>query len=261
MEQTRRKERRTFSLLRFDAIPSTNDEAKRLASEGAPEGTVLVADSQTAGRGRLDRPFVSPAGCGLYASVILRPTAAPDCLPLLTVAAAVAVAEAAEAVGGVSLGIKWVNDIYSREGKVSGILVETAFSPTGDVAYAVLGFGVDLFPWDERPSAAGPAASLFSSSPCEDERKRMRDALLEGVLERFFVYYERLTKKTFMKAYREKSVLMGKKVTVFSPGDKEKVRPLYTATVMGIDEEGALCLLTDGGEEKRLTFGEVSLAM
>ena len=248
-----------FSVLRYESIPSTNDEAKRLADLGAKEGTVLVADRQTAGRGRLDRLFVSPAGCGLYATVIRRPTVAPEHLSLLTVAAAVAVAEAAEAVCGVPLGIKWVNDVYSEKGKVSGILVETSFSPAGGVAYAVLGFGVNLFPWTDRPAEAGPAASLLSVAPCEEKRKEMRDALLFEVLKRFFAYYGLLAEKPFMEEYRRRSVLVGKEVTVFSPQDKEKESPLYTATVTAIDGDGALCLRTSNGEEKRLTFGEVSL--
>lgn len=261
MEQKEPVKGQDFFVSRFDTLPSTNDEAKRLAALGAADGTVVVANAQTAGRGRLDRPFVSPTGCGLYASVVLRPKVTPERLPLLTVAAAVAVAEGAEAVGGIPLGIKWVNDVYSHEGKVAGILVETAFSPSGYPDYAILGFGVNLFPWEERPAEAGHAASLFSSPPRETERKRLRDTLLEQALERFFVYYEKLEEKPFMKAYREKSVLMGRRVTVFSPGDKEKAYPLYAATVTRIDDEGALCLVTEAGEEKRLTFGEVSLAL
>jgi BirA family biotin operon repressor/biotin-[acetyl-CoA-carboxylase] ligase len=250
-----------ISVFYYDTLSSTNDEAKRLASCGAKEGTVVVADRQTAGRGRLERAFVSPAGRGLYASILLRPVLPPEVLPLLTVAAAVAVTEAAEAVSGIPLGIKWVNDVYSHEGKVSGILVETAFSPVGDLDYAVLGVGVNLFPWDERPAEAGPAASLFPATLSLAERKRVRDALLHGVLERFFAFYRRLEEKPFLPTYRERSILTGKRVTVFSPRDKEKACPLYIATVTDIDEEGALCLLSDTGEEKRLTFGEVSLIM
>ena len=250
-----------ISIRHFDVLPSTNDEAKRLAVLGAEEGTVVVADAQTAGKGRLDRTFVSPAGRGLYASLVLRPVVSPEALPLLTVAAAVAVAEAAEAVGGASLGIKWVNDVYSREGKVAGILAETAFSPAGGLDYAVLGIGVNLFPWKERPAEAGPAASLFSSLPCAAEQERAREALLRQALERFFAFYRHLEEKPFLPAYRERSILTGKRVTVFSPRDKDKTTPLYTAAVTGIDDEGALLLITEGGEEKRLTFGEVSLAM
>lgn len=261
MEQKEPVKGQGFFVSRFDTLPSTNDEAKRLAALGAADGTVVVANAQTAGRGRLDRPFVSPTGCGLYASVVLRPKVTPERLPLLTVAAAVAVAEGAEAISGVPLGIKWVNDVYSHEGKVAGILVETAFSPSGCPDYAILGFGVNLFPWEERPAEAGPAVSLFHATPAAGEQKRVSDALLGEVLQRFFASYQHLEEKGFMASYRQRSVLIGKKVTVFSPRDKEKASPLYTAAVTEIDDEGALCLVTEAGEEKRLTFGEVSLAL
>ena len=117
-----------ITLLHLEEVDSTNTYVKNHC-QSLSDGTLVYADIQTAGRGRLDRPFVSPTGCGLYASVVLRPKVTSERLPLLTVAAAVAVAEGAEAVSGIPLGIKWVNDVYSHEGKVAGILVETAFSP------------------------------------------------------------------------------------------------------------------------------------
>lgn len=251
----------SFVIHRFDTLPSTNELAKQMAAEGAPEGTVLVAEEQTKGHGRLSRSFVSPKGCGLYASLILRPNLAPALLPLITVAAAVAVAEAAEGVSGCPLGIKWVNDVYSERGKVSGILTETAFSAAGCVDYAVLGFGVNLYPWGELPAEAGPAAPLFSHMPKVTERRAVADTLLRAVLTRFLAYYAALPEKTFMAEYRRRSVLTGKRVTVFDARDKDKTTPLYVATVTDIDDEGALCLRTDEGEEKRLLFGEVSLAV
>ncbi len=250
-----------FFIHRFDTLPSTNEYAKTVAVRGMPEGTVIVADSQTAGYGRLGRTFVSPTGCGLYASLILRPAFAPTLLPLITVAAAVAVAVAAEEIGGCALGIKWVNDIYSERGKVSGILTESAFSATGGVAYAVLGFGVNLFPWPETPAEAGPAATLFSHTPAETERREAADRLLRAILHRFLAYYTVLPQKTFMAEYRRRSVLIGKEVTVFDARDRDKTDPLYTARVLDVDGDGALRLRTAAGEEKRLTFGEVSLAV
>lgn len=248
-----------FVIHRFDTLPSTNEHAKAIAAEGAPEGAVVVADTQTAGYGRLGRTFVSPAGCGLYASLILRPSFPAETLPLITVAAAVAVAEATQTVSGVKTGIKWVNDVYIEKGKVSGILVETAFSAAGGVDYAVLGFGVNLFPWADRPAEAGPAATLFSHTPPPTERRAAVDRLLSEILRRFYGYYAHLPEKAFMSEYRRRSVLTGKRVTVFDARDKEKAVPLYEATVTDIDGEGALLLRADGGEEKRLTFGEVSV--
>ena len=250
-----------FRVLRFATLPSTNEYAKRLAAEGAAQGTVILADSQTAGHGRFDRPFVSPVG-GLYASLILRPPYAPALTPLITVAAAVAVAEAAEAITGVPLGIKWVNDVYSEKGKVSGILTEAAFAEDGKgLAYAVLGFGINLYPWEEASAQAGPAACLFSHLPDPEERERTKEKLLAAVLTKFWEYYTALPEKAFMAVYRGRSVLTGKTVSVFAPTDKARAFPLYTATVLDIDEEGALLVRTAAGEEKRLTGGEVSLSL
>jgi biotin-(acetyl-CoA carboxylase) ligase len=129
------------------------------------------------------------------------------------------------------------------------------------VAYAVLGFGINLYPWAEASAQAGPAAPLFDALPDEKEREAVKTRLLEAVLARFWEYYTALPEKRFMEAYRERSVLTGKTVSVFAPTDKERVRPLYTATVLGIDEEGALLVRTAAGEEKRLTGGEVSLGL
>lgn len=260
MEESKSARGATFTVHRFDTLPSTNDLAKEMAAAGAAEGTVIVANAQTKGHGRLSRTFVSPAGCGLYASLILRPSADPCLLPLITVAAAVAVAEAAECISGEKMGIKWVNDIYSEKGKVSGILTESAFSASGGIAYAVLGFGVNLFPWETEHAEAGPAATLFSHTPEAEVRREKTDRLLAQILDRFFAEYLRLEEKRFMAEYCRRSVLTGRTVTVFDARDKDKTAPLYTATVLGIDGDGALCLRTETGEEKKLTFGEVSLS-
>ena len=263
MKEKKAGEDAPFRVLYFDTLPSTNEYAKTLAREGATEGTVIVARAQTAGHGRLDRPFVSPAGCGLYVSLLLRPAFSPALAHFITAAAAVAVAEAAEAVSGVPLRVKWVNDIYSQEGKVSGILTEAALASDGQrLAYAILGFGINLYPWGEDHSAlAGPAAPLFAEAPAEEEREQRAKAILMGVLTRFWAFYKALPEKPFMEAYRARSLLMGRQVTVYAPTDKEKSRPLYTALAEGIDEEGALIVRTSDGEEKRLTAGEVTLSV
>ena len=104
-----------------DTIPSTNTEAKAMAAAGAPHGTVILADSQTAGRGRLGRSFCSPADSGIYMSVILRPACPPAALMHLTCAAGVAVCNAVETAVGIRPGIKWINDLVLRGKKLGGI--------------------------------------------------------------------------------------------------------------------------------------------
>ena len=126
-------------------VDSTNAEARRRALEGAPEGAVVVAEEQTAGRGRLGRTFYSPAGAGVYLSVVLRPRLQADAAQYLTCAAAVSCAQAIEAVTGEEALIKWVNDIFCRGRKVAGILTEGVVDmESGRFEYAVLGMGVNV---------------------------------------------------------------------------------------------------------------------
>ncbi len=136
------------------SLDSTNAEALRRAVDGAPEGTVIVAEEQTAGRGRRGRSFFSPAGTGIYLSILVRPALAAERAHLLTCSAAVTVAEAIEACAGVDASIKWVNDVYCRGKKVAGILTEGSFDLEGGVLqHAVVGIGVNVRP----PHAGFPA--------------------------------------------------------------------------------------------------------
>lgn len=145
----------------FDEIGSTNDEAARLAQAGAPEGTTVVAAAQTAGRGRLGRSWFSPAGAGLYASVIIRD---PGVTPVVTLAAGVALAEGIRAASGLPVEIKWPNDIVidsglGRKRKLAGILTEASTGADG-LQFVVVGFGVNLLPAAYPPDIADRAASL-----------------------------------------------------------------------------------------------------
>jgi BirA family biotin operon repressor/biotin-[acetyl-CoA-carboxylase] ligase len=157
----------------FGATSSTNDVAERLAGEGAPEGTTVVALAQSAGRGRLGRQWFSPPGAGLYVSVICRERAAA---PLLTLAGGVAVAEGIRAATGLPVHIKWPNDIVTADGlsrpgrrKLAGILAEASTGAAG-LQHVVLGFGINLRP------AVYPAAIADRASSIEGELGRAPDA-------------------------------------------------------------------------------------
>ena len=148
-------------------LDSTNAEALRRAVDGAPEGTVIVAEEQTAGRGRRGRSFFSPAGTGIYLSILVRPALAAERAHLLTCSAAVAVAEAIEACAGVDASIKWVNDVYCRRKKVAGILTEGSFDLEGGVLqHAVVGIGVNV-----RPPHAGFPAEIAERAGAVQQRK------------------------------------------------------------------------------------------
>ena len=124
----------------LDTVDSTNNLAKQQARQGIPAGTVLIADRQSAGRGRLGRTFLSPGGVGIYFSVILRPACRPQALMHLTCASAVSMADAVERACGFRPGIKWTNDLVVGSKKICGILTELSVDPaTGLVDYAVVG--------------------------------------------------------------------------------------------------------------------------
>ncbi|HEX5889742.1 MAG TPA: biotin--[acetyl-CoA-carboxylase] ligase, partial [Pyrinomonadaceae bacterium] len=129
-------------ILRYESVTSTNSEVARLAVEGAEEGLAIVADEQTAGRGRLQRAWSSPKGAGLYFSILLRPNIAVDRWPLITFVAALATSDALLEGGEVQTDIKWPNDLLANERKICGILAEAIETPTGRAV--VVGIGINL---------------------------------------------------------------------------------------------------------------------
>ena len=139
-----------------EQVASTNDIAIAAAEQGAPEGFVVAANAQSSGRGRLGRSWASPPGAGLYVSAILRP--APQVLPLITIAAGVAVADGIEAATGLRPCVKWPNDVYAGSRKLAGILAEAGSSAAGE--HVVVGFGINLRPAAYPPDVAARATSV-----------------------------------------------------------------------------------------------------
>ena len=152
-----------------DEIDSTNRAVRGMAEADAPEGTVLFAEQQTAGKGRMGRSFFSPAGSGLYFSILLRPQGKVADPLKITAAAGVAVAEAVDAVLGIDLKIKWVNDLYLANKKVCGILAEGAFDEKGGLNYCVLGIGINVFAPKEGFGALEPIAGALAEKPYEED--------------------------------------------------------------------------------------------
>src|SRR5215467_2333173 len=145
-------------ILRYESLPSTNTEAARLAVEGATEGLTVIASEQTAGRGRMQRAWLSPRGAGLYLSIVLKPKLPLDQWPLVTFASAVAVAETLDSDFGVSTDIKWPNDILSSERKICGILAESIETSEGRTL--ILGIGINLTSQAFPGELNGVAASV-----------------------------------------------------------------------------------------------------
>ena len=190
-----------FTIHVEQSLPSTNTHLKALAAEGAPEGTVVVAQEQTAGRGRMGRSFFSPRGSGVYFSLLLRPNMRAMDATLVTTAAAVAVTDALKSVCGIDAHIKWVNDVYVGERKVCGILTEGSFNvETGAIDSIVLGIGINVEPPPEGfPDELRPiAAPLYMGSAPAGVRSR----LIAAVLSRFYDILPRLEEKPHLAAYR-----------------------------------------------------------
>ena len=232
----------------FDEIDSTNTEARRRFLAGCPAPALFVADGQTAGRGRQGKSFYSPKGSGLYLSLLIPAKEAFGDVPVTTLAA-VGVARAVERVSGIGCGIKWVNDLYVGGKKVAGLLAEALSAPDGTRA-AVMGVGINVWA-DEFPAELPEAGALFSgdSVPCADFRNRLAAAVAEEVL----LAASAKEKAPLMEEYRKRSCVLGKRVYFLQNGAR------YEGIAHGITEEGGLCVRLDGGEERVLQSGEITL--
>ncbi len=233
---------------------STNLVAKELAAAGAPEGTLVLTEEQTAGRGRLGRRWVAPFGSSLLMSVLLRPALPPAEVPSLGLSAAVAVAAAVQRCTGLSPGLKWPNDLLLEGRKAGGILLELAAE--GDmVHHAVLGVGLNV---NVAPASwPGEVASRATSLAAVLGRAVDRLALLRGILAELEERY-RIWQEGGFAALRaewiERNVTLGREVTVATP------RGVVRGRAWDVDREGRLLLDLEDGERLALAAGEVTLS-
>ncbi len=235
----------------FDSIDSTNTRAKQLALQGAPHGTVLIAGHQTLGRGRMGRSFQSPAGLGVYLSLILRFDCPPQQLMHLTCAAAVAACDAVEKAAGIRPGIKWTNDLVFGKRKLAGILTELV--TTGSTTYAIIGIGINCcqteedFP-DEIRGFAGSLAMVCGRSV---DPAAVAAALVEALYDMSAQLLSR--KADIMARYSENCVTVGQDISILR---SDEVRHGHA---VGVDGEGALLVRFPDGSTEAVNSGEVSI--
>lgn len=229
---------------------STNNDVKALARNGEAEGQVVVACTQTAGKGRLGRRFYSPQGTGVYMSVLLRPFLKPEDATLITTAAAVSVCKALNEIGIDGCGIKWVNDIYIDGRKVCGILAEAGLGAGERIDYAVLGVGLNMYAPDKGfpDDIKDIAGAVFS-----ERRENLRNEFVGNFLNSFFGFYNSLTDRRHIEEYKKLCFLYGCEVDVINGADVRR------AIVQGLDDGCGLMVEYDNGETAVLTSGEVSL--
>lgn len=241
---------RPMRVLTYDSIDSTNNEAKRLAADLSGQPTLIAAELQTAGRGRLGRSFYSPAQTGLYMSILLCPNAPLSEWITITSAAAVAVSLAIEELSGLRPSIKWVNDLYLGDRKVCGILTEAVTDPTDrGMKHLIVGIGVNLSTVFFPEELASRAASLYR----ETIPPFTRNALAAAIANHLFELIDGLSKRTWLPLYRERAYLDGKAIIYYENGQA------YTALAVGIDECGGLIVEDETGSRRTLTSGEVTV--
>ena len=237
----------------FDTITSTNDVLKQMALQGAPEGTTLVADCQTGGRGRMGRTFLSPSGVGIYLSVLLRPNCKPTELMHLTCASATAACSAIEQTSGFRPGVKWTNDIVYNKRKLAGILTELGLNQDGTTAYAIIGIGFNCnqqlrdFP-DAIQDVAG---SLKMVTGEETDRALLAAKMIEALYQ---MNRELLSDRAGILArYRQDCITLGQEISLVR-GDE-----IHHGKALDVDENGALVVRYEDGTIEAVNSGEVSV--
>ena len=233
-----------------ERLDSTNTHARELARQGAAAGTVIIAQTQSAGRGRLGRSFHSPADTGLYFSLILRPDCKPEQLMHLTCAAAVAACDAVERSCGLRPGIKWINDLTLEGKKLGGILTELSFGTDGRVSSAVIGIGINVkkesFPRELQPIAC----SLADFAPQPE---------LSALAAELMLSLEEMSRSLLsdraglMDRYRKDCITTGRQVRIIGADS------IRAGLAEAIQDDGSLQVLFDDGQRKTVNSGEVSV--
>ena len=241
------------ALLCLDTVDSTNNELKRRA-DTAPDGLAVLAQEQTGGRGRLGRSFVSPAGKGLYLSVLLRPQCVLADAGMLTAWTAVAVCRALERCCGVRAGIKWPNDIMLEGRKLCGILTELELeAETAALRHVIVGVGINVSQdaADFGPEVAPVAISLAQALGRAPRRSQLAAEVLSALDDLYRAFPAQ--KADYLARYRALCVTAGRAVRVLRPGQ------VRTGTAEAVNEDFALLVRWDNGEQEALSSGEVSV--
>jgi len=231
----------------FDSIPSTMDLATELGIQGLPEGTLVVAEAQTKGRGRLGRIWFSPKYKGIYLSLILRPKISPTHGPLLTLLSAVSICEAINTVVGLDARIKWPNDILIQHKKIGGILTELS-AEMDEIRFVILGIGMNVN--NDKKTLPAQATSL------KEQKKEVinRIELLQELLRRIemnYLIFQKKGNESIVDKWRRYSLTLGKRVRIISH------REHIEGEALDIDSDGGLLLRGDSGLIQKVMAGDV----
>jgi BirA family biotin operon repressor/biotin-[acetyl-CoA-carboxylase] ligase len=235
-------------------LASTNARAKELALGGAPEGTVVIAEEQSGGRGRLGRRWVSPPGKGIWMSIILKPKLPPEKVPRVTVMTAVALIRALKHAAGLEAGIKWPNDIICNGKKLCGILAEVNAEPD-IINYAIVGIGINVnLSADDFPEEIeNIATSIKIETGREFSRRSIFQAVLESMEEIYLNSFNDENFERLLRDYRAYSVILGKRISVVGSAGE------FVGKAIDFAEDGSLLVQSDDGRLEKLWAGDVSI--
>ena len=236
----------------FDELDSTNIKIKELAIGGAEHGTVIVADKQTAGKGRRGRTWESPAGTNLYFSILLRPTFATEKAPMLTLVMAYSAAKAIREHLHMDAMIKWPNDLVLSKKKICGILTEMSLNGSS-IDHIVIGTGINVNLTEFPEELRNTATSLFLEMGEEVDRKELLSKVLEEFWKQYSLFEKYQDLSYLQQEYNEMLVNCGKEVCVLEPGNE------YMAIARGVNETGELLVMKEDGSEAVVYAGEVSV--
>lgn len=238
------------SIIYYPSLGSTNEVLKGLAAQGAPEGTLVIADEQTAGKGRLGRKWLAPPGTSLLLSLLFRPDLAPNQAARLTMICSLAIADGIEELTGLSVGLKWPNDVFIRGKKAGGLLTESA--TTGErLDYVVVGMGLNVnLDVSTLSELRGMATSLSQELGREVSRLELLWRILEGIEAR----YKSLRRgESPHEEWAARLVTLAREVQVTTP------QGVLAGWAEGVDADGALILRTSDGQRRRILAGDVTL--
>lgn len=237
----------------FPELESTNILLRQKAEAGAPEGTLVVTERQTAGKGRFGRVFHSPSVGGIYMSILLRPSFSAQDALCITTCAAVSVCRAIESLCGVDAQIKWVNDVFCHGKKICGISTEGSIDlESGGLRYAILGIGINLFPSPEPlpPELEGIVGTVLPEAPAKQE---LRSSLIAEVIKNLYAEYPRLTERCYFDDYRKRCFILGQTIHILRGGKQEE------AVAIDLAPDFSLLVRHPDGSEEPLLSGEVSI--
>lgn len=235
-----------------EKIDSTNEEAKRLAENGAIHGTLVISDYQTKGKGRRGRTWLSSKGNCIYMSILLRPDMESQYASGLTLMAALAVSEGIDRLGGCETKIKWPNDVIINGKKVSGILTEMS-SEIDYINYVVIGIGINVNDETFSQEISPTATSIRIESKKVQNRAQLVSYIMEAMEEYYLLYRQTNDLSLLLDKYNEKLVNVNKEVKIIRKGEEQ------TRIALGIDKTGALLVKDENDMQEEIISGEVSV--